>query len=482
MFDDQEENQEQPKPSPARLRFSYWLAGIDPDSGMPPRTPLADRTQTWQELQARAPFNGQRMMQPDAESGQAGQQQPYGAKQTGMTPATRPVNGARSGPSFQREPRVAPKLSIGQRLMQMDLDAASGQRTGIAPKLTLGQRLMGLDGSGGFRVDNPQVRQQLSNRFSPASASPSRFESTNTRWLTDGHTAFARGQQPTSSPKPAGGPSIVDMTAQTKIPSRIPRPVAVPDVEPNLNLNLDVSDTKRQTNVLNRGFIFGDKVSPEFLVKVQRISSNLGIDPNWLMAVMDFETAGTLSPSKKNAAGSSGTGLIQLTKASGYDKQKLLKQKAEEQLDSVAGYLERYRGRLNNLTELYLSVLWPAALGKPDDYVLFKSPSIAYKQNGRVFDVTGKGYVTKGDVAAAMKKRYKAGLGRGTTKLMPDGSSLSRFGKKAFVQLPKRPSVLQRYVAGPEVEPDLSVNDPEQLRTTLNGLMRGIANSDRKGE
>jgi len=177
MFDDQEENQDQPKPSPARLRFSYWLAGLDPDSdprlggspsgarqtGMTPGTQQADPTETWLALQAKQPFSpklsiGQRM-QPDAVSGQSGQRQPYSAIQTGMTPATRPGNLAQSRFPLQRERNVAPKLSIGQRLMQMDLDAASGRRTAIAPKLTLGQRLMGLDGRGGVRVDNPQMRQ-----------------------------------------------------------------------------------------------------------------------------------------------------------------------------------------------------------------------------------------------------------------------------------------------------------------------------------
>src|SRR5215472_15595131 len=158
MFDDQEENQDQPKPSPARRRFSYWIAGLDPDSGMPLGTPQADSAQTWQELQAKTPFNGQRLMRPDAASGLSGQRPPYGATQTGMTPATSPGNLVQSPSSLQREPRIKPKLSIGHRLMQMDLDAASGKRTGITPKLTLGQRIMGLDGKGGFKVDNPQGR------------------------------------------------------------------------------------------------------------------------------------------------------------------------------------------------------------------------------------------------------------------------------------------------------------------------------------
>jgi hypothetical protein len=163
-----------------------------------------------------------------------------------MSPATRLGSLAQSRSSFQKEPRIAPKLSIGQRLMQMDLDAASQKRTGIAPKLTLGQRLMGLDGSEGFGVDNPKAQQGISNRFSPASALSSRFESTNNRWLRDGQTALARDQQPAPNSPPNGSTAILDMTAQTKARSRIARPGAVQEVEPNPTLR-DAKQTKRQT-------------------------------------------------------------------------------------------------------------------------------------------------------------------------------------------------------------------------------------------
>lgn len=60
MFDDAEQNQDEKTQSPARLRFSYWLVGLDPDSdprlggqlsggrqtGITPRTLPADPTQT----------------------------------------------------------------------------------------------------------------------------------------------------------------------------------------------------------------------------------------------------------------------------------------------------------------------------------------------------------------------------------------------------------------------------------------------------
>lgn len=46
-----------------------------------------------------------------------------------------------------------------------------------------------------------------------------------------------------------------------------------------------------------------------FIAKVILVSKNLGINPNWLMAIIHFETAGTFSPSITNSLGY--TGLIQ---------------------------------------------------------------------------------------------------------------------------------------------------------------------------
>ena len=46
-----------------------------------------------------------------------------------------------------------------------------------------------------------------------------------------------------------------------------------------------------------------------FVEKVKEVSKRIGVDPNWLMAIMHFETAGTFSPSITNSLGY--VGLIQ---------------------------------------------------------------------------------------------------------------------------------------------------------------------------
>jgi soluble lytic murein transglycosylase-like protein len=54
-----------------------------------------------------------------------------------------------------------------------------------------------------------------------------------------------------------------------------------------------------------------EKTSEEFRQKVIQIAANLLIDPNFLMAIMSFESGASFSPSQLNAAGSHAIGLIQ---------------------------------------------------------------------------------------------------------------------------------------------------------------------------
>ena len=48
-----------------------------------------------------------------------------------------------------------------------------------------------------------------------------------------------------------------------------------------------------------------------------------------------------------------------------------------EQLDYVQTYLSTYKGKLNTLEDAYMAVLWPKAVGKDWDYVMFTK----YKTN-----------------------------------------------------------------------------------------------------
>ena len=159
--------------------------------------------------------------------------------------------------------------------------------------------------------------------------------------------------------------------------------------------------------------IYADKVSGSFARKVHEIADDLHIEANWLMAVMAFETGYTFDPAVKNKAGSGATGLIQFMPSTarglGTTTADLAKMGATEQLSYVHDYFRPYTYRMGTLEDAYLAVLWPAAVGKPGSYVLFRRPTIAYRQN-RGLDVNANGLITKWEAASHARKAYDRGI------------------------------------------------------------------------
>lgn len=149
-------------------------------------------------------------------------------------------------------------------------------------------------------------------------------------------------------------------------------------------------------------------ISDEFRKKVGTIAKNLETDPNHLLAVMNFETGGTFRSDITNAAGSGAVGLIQFMPSTvkGLDTtpEELAKMTPEEQLDVVENYFSRFKGKIKTVEDAYMAVLWPKAVGKPNDYVLFKEGTTAYKQNAGL-DRGKKGYITKADAAGKVRSR-----------------------------------------------------------------------------
>lgn len=159
---------------------------------------------------------------------------------------------------------------------------------------------------------------------------------------------------------------------------------------------------------------WGSKVSPAFRDRVRAICGKLGIKPDDLMSCMAWESGRTFSPSKKNLAGSGATGLIQFmpstAKGLGTTTAALAAMTAEDQLDYVLKYFQPWKGRLVGLSDIYMAILWPKAVGKPDDYILFQGPSsIAYRQNAGL-DTNRDAKITKAETAAKLYAMRAEGL------------------------------------------------------------------------
>jgi hypothetical protein len=160
---------------------------------------------------------------------------------------------------------------------------------------------------------------------------------------------------------------------------------------------------------------WGAKVSSVFKARVLWIADSLGCDPNDLMACMAWESGETFRPDIKNAAGSGATGLIQFmpstAKVLGTNVSQLAAMTAEGQLRYVYQYFLDYAGKLHNLGDVYMAILWPKGVGQPDHYVLFdrgKAPT-TFRQNAGL-DVNHDGLVTRAECLVKVNQKLAKGL------------------------------------------------------------------------
>lgn len=160
---------------------------------------------------------------------------------------------------------------------------------------------------------------------------------------------------------------------------------------------------------------WGAKVSPVFRDRVRWIAEQLDCSADDLMACMHWESGGTFRADIKNAAGSGATGLIQFmpstAKGLGTTTAQMAKMTPEDQLRYVYAYFKPFIGRLNNLGDVYMAILWPKAVGKPDHYVLFdrtKTPT-TFRQNAGL-DVNKDGLVTRAECLVKVNERLARGL------------------------------------------------------------------------
>lgn len=139
----------------------------------------------------------------------------------------------------------------------------------------------------------------------------------------------------------------------------------------------------------------------QFGEKVILICNEMNINPNWLMGLMYFETARTFSPSIENSIGC--VGLIQFCSSARTDlnvsKASLKAMTNVRQLDYVklyfthASWKRNLLTKVNNLTDLYLIIFYPIAVGKSDNYVLGShngTYTTVYNNNPFFHDGTGQ--------------------------------------------------------------------------------------------
>jgi hypothetical protein len=146
----------------------------------------------------------------------------------------------------------------------------------------------------------------------------------------------------------------------------------------------------------------------DFIQKVQSIAIELGCNYIDLLDCMAFETGRKFDPALRNFIGA--TGLIQFlsstARALGTTTDHLASLTRTQQMDWVLKYFKA--GPLAKISsptveDLYMAILWPVAVGKPNSYVLFTAGSVktgkAYSQNSGL-DIDKDGTITKAEAAA----------------------------------------------------------------------------------
>lgn len=164
---------------------------------------------------------------------------------------------------------------------------------------------------------------------------------------------------------------------------------------------------------------WGAHVSNEFLMSCLWIEDQLG-GPKVenLMTCMKFES--NLKPDAKNPM-SSGSGLIQFMESTarrlGTTTANLRAMSATRQLSYVYKYFKEYKDRgfkLHqwSLEDTYMAILWPAAIGKSEDFRVFindpNKMKDAYDVN-KGLDLDKDGFITKKEAAAKVVRLYNQG-------------------------------------------------------------------------
>jgi hypothetical protein len=161
------------------------------------------------------------------------------------------------------------------------------------------------------------------------------------------------------------------------------------------------------------------ETSRAFQRKLVKTAWAIGTEPAHLAAVIAFETGGSFEAGQLNQwceqthgyrPDKCGTGLIQFMPSTtrvmaqrtgaNIDNERLASMSNVDQLDWVRYYFKGLHKRTyRSLSDLYRTVFWPQAVGKPSSWVATRSPASTYEQN-RGLDRGGKGYITAADIDA----------------------------------------------------------------------------------
>lgn len=157
-----------------------------------------------------------------------------------------------------------------------------------------------------------------------------------------------------------------------------------------------------------------ESAEPGFAQALAAVADRLGLDPNYIGAVMSLESG--FNPKALNKQGGA-SGLIQFMPATavnlGTTAEALRAMSAIQQLPFVEKYYQAAgRGvRSDTPGDYYMATFMPAYVGKPAEFVIAERGMPVYDQNAGL-DVDGDGTLTVGDVWAKIDNAVAAARAR----------------------------------------------------------------------
>jgi len=147
------------------------------------------------------------------------------------------------------------------------------------------------------------------------------------------------------------------------------------------------------------------EVTQDFKDKVVGLCKPLGIEPDYLMAVMAWESR--FDPKAKNPK-STATGLVQFVEDTAHELNTttaaLANMTGLDQLDYVFGYYYPYKGQLKTIDDVYIRVFDPGAIGKKGSEIINRKGSSGYSGNAAL-DVNNDGVITKDEAVKPVLDR-----------------------------------------------------------------------------
>jgi hypothetical protein len=153
-----------------------------------------------------------------------------------------------------------------------------------------------------------------------------------------------------------------------------------------------------------------------FAARIRSMAIAIHTPPDWIMAIIHHESK--FNPHVTNYRGSGATGLIQFMPpalmdlndrlGTHYYMSDLRRMDPMRQLDLVQAFFEQQierGGPFTSLGDMYAAVLFPRARGNGPDYVLFRRPSLTYRQN-KGLDENRDGAISLKDLHRRMSRKY----------------------------------------------------------------------------